>query len=98
MAVENHWGVHDSLQKSQQLGLNLFYRLCQSKEQVYTDDLEDMLDEFVLSQYEIGDGSIEDIVEKIMIMCEERLQGNFNTTMRLKEAVVSRILCQTGKF
>ncbi|XP_073131047.1 uncharacterized protein [Henckelia pumila] len=92
MAVENHWGGHDSLQKSQQLGLNLFHRLCQSKEQVYIDDLEDMLDEFMLSlNTEIGDGSIEEIAEKLMIMREECLEGNFSTIKKLKEAVAPRI-------
>ncbi|XP_073048979.1 uncharacterized protein [Primulina eburnea] len=86
MAVENEWGGHDSLQKSQQLGHDLFHRLTQSKEQVYIDDLEDMLDEFMLSlNTEIGDGSIEEIAEKMMVMREECLEGNFNSIKKLKE-------------
>ncbi|XP_073049757.1 uncharacterized protein [Primulina eburnea] len=86
MAVENEWGGYDSLQKSQQLGHDLFLRLTQSKEQVYIDDLEDMLDEFMLSlNTEIGDGSIEEIAEKMMVMREECLEGNFNSIKKLKE-------------
>lgn len=86
MAVENEWGGRDSLQKSQQLGNHLFHLLTQSKEQVYIDDLEDMLDEFMLSlNTEIGDGSIEEIAEKMMVMHEECLEGNFDTIKRLKE-------------
>ncbi|KZV47537.1 hypothetical protein F511_32791 [Dorcoceras hygrometricum] len=92
MAVENQWGGRDSLQKSQQLGIDLFNRLCYSKGQVYIDDLEDMLDEFMLSlNTEIGDGSIEEIAEKLMVMREECLEGNFNAIKRLKEAVAPRI-------
>ncbi|XP_073044282.1 uncharacterized protein [Primulina eburnea] len=86
MAVENEWGGRDSLQKSQQLGHDLFHHLTQSKEQVYIDDLEDMLDEFMLSlNTEIGDGSIEEIAEKMMVMREECLEGNFNSIKKLKE-------------
>ncbi|XP_073289497.1 pre-rRNA-processing protein TSR2-like [Primulina huaijiensis] len=86
MAVENEWGGRDSLQKSQQLGHDLFHRLTQSKEQVYIDDLEDMLDEFMLSlNTETGDGSIEEIAEKMMVMREECLEGNFNSIKKLKE-------------
>ncbi|KAK4432566.1 hypothetical protein Salat_1018800 [Sesamum alatum] len=86
MAVENEWGGRDSLQKSQQLGHHLFHLLTQSKEQVYIDDLEDILDEFMLSlNTEIGDGSIEEIAEKMMVMREECLEGNFDMIKRLKE-------------
>ncbi|KAL0374864.1 UNVERIFIED_CONTAM: hypothetical protein Sradi_3402100 [Sesamum radiatum] len=78
MAVENEWGGRDSLQKSQQLGQHLFHRLTQSK--------EDMLDEFMLSlNTEIGDGSVEEIAEKLMVMHEECLEGNFDSIKRLKE-------------
>ncbi|KAI3473355.1 hypothetical protein Pfo_030645 [Paulownia fortunei] len=92
MAVENEWGGRDSLQKSQQLGPHLFHRLTQSKEQVYIDDIEDMLDEFMLSlNTEIGDGSIEEIAENLMVMREECLEGNFDSIKRLKETDVPSI-------
>ncbi|KAK6127052.1 hypothetical protein DH2020_039204 [Rehmannia glutinosa] len=92
MAIENEWGGRDSLQKSQQLGDLLFHRLTQSKEQVYIDDIEDMLDEFMLSlNTEIGDGSIEEIAENLMVMREECLEGNFDSIKRLKEANVPSV-------
>ncbi|XP_042044584.1 uncharacterized protein LOC121790426 [Salvia splendens] len=47
MTIENGWGGRDSLQKSQQLGHNLFNFLTQSKDQVYIDDVEDILYEFM---------------------------------------------------
>ncbi|CAA0809058.1 Pre-rRNA-processing protein TSR2- conserved region [Striga hermonthica] len=63
MAVENEWGGRDSLHKSHQLELSIFQRLTQTKEQVYIDDIEDMLDDFMLSlNTEIGDGSIEEVL------------------------------------
>ncbi|CAI9755252.1 unnamed protein product [Fraxinus pennsylvanica] len=86
MAVENEWGGRDSVQKSQQLAQILFHALTQSKEKVYIEDLEDMLEEFMLSlNTEIDDGSIEEIAEKLMVMHEECAEGNFNTIKILKE-------------
>ncbi|KAL2490938.1 Pre-rRNA-processing protein TSR2 [Abeliophyllum distichum] len=86
MAIENEWGGRDSAQKSQQLAQILFHALTQSKEKVYIDDLEDVLDEFMLSlNTETGDGSIEEIAEKLMVMQEECVEGNFNSIKRLKE-------------
>ncbi|CAA3014715.1 Hypothetical predicted protein [Olea europaea subsp. europaea] len=86
LAVENEWGGRDSVQKSQQLTQILFQALTQSKEKVYIDDLEDMLDEFMLSlNTEIEDGSIEEIAEKLMVMHEECAEGNFNSIKSLKE-------------
>ncbi|KAI3447459.1 hypothetical protein Pfo_004124 [Paulownia fortunei] len=92
MAVENEWGGRDSLQKSQQLGHQLFHLFTQSKEQVYIDDVEDVLDEFMLSlNTEIGDGSIEEIAEKMMVMHEECLEGNFDSIKRLQETNVPSV-------
>ncbi|GFQ01525.1 hypothetical protein PHJA_002296400 [Phtheirospermum japonicum] len=82
MAVENEWGGRDSHLKSQQLG----------HEQVYIDDIEDMLDEFMLSlNTEIGDGSIEEIAEKMMVMHEECVEGNFDSIKKLKETNVPSV-------
>ncbi|KAL3813389.1 hypothetical protein ACJIZ3_014657 [Penstemon smallii] len=86
MAVENQLGGRESLQRSQQLADLLFRRLTQFREEVYMDDLEDMLDEFMLSlNTEIDDGSIEEIAEKLMFMREECLEGNFNSINKLRE-------------
>ncbi|EPS64379.1 hypothetical protein M569_10404 [Genlisea aurea] len=87
MAVENEWGGRDSLQKSQKLGSHLFLLLSQSKEKVYIDDVENLLDEFMLNlNTVIEDGSIEEVAEKLMIMHEECSEGNFDSVNRLKEA------------
>ncbi|KAK3011258.1 hypothetical protein RJ639_010609 [Escallonia herrerae] len=52
----------------------------------YVDELEDMLDEVMLSlNTEIGDGSIEEIAEKLMVMHEECLEGNYMSIESLKE-------------
>lgn len=85
MAIENEWGGRDSREKSQQLGHHLFGLLTQSKEQVYIDDVEDMLDEFMLSlNTEIEDGSIGEIALKLMEMHEECLEGNFDSIRTLQ--------------
>ncbi|CAK9177615.1 unnamed protein product [Ilex paraguariensis] len=86
MAVQNEWGGRDSRQRSQQFALDIFSCLTQSKGKLYIDDLENMLDEFMLSlNTEIDDGSIEEIAEKIMFMHEECLEGNFSSIVQLKE-------------
>ncbi|KAL6575017.1 hypothetical protein OROMI_012302 [Orobanche minor] len=92
MAIENEWGGRDSLQKSEELGHQLFHRLTQSNEQVYIDDLEDMLDELMLDlNTEIGDGSVEEIAKKLMVMREECLQGNFASIRTLRQTNVPNI-------
>ncbi|XP_057502281.1 pre-rRNA-processing protein TSR2-like [Actinidia eriantha] len=86
MAVENEWGGHDSSLKSHQLASDIFSWLTQSKEPLYIDDLENLLDEFMLSlNTEIADGSIEEIAEKLMVMLEECLEGNYKSIQILKE-------------
>ncbi|KAL6987144.1 hypothetical protein U1Q18_012900 [Sarracenia purpurea var. burkii] len=86
MAVESEWGGPDSRLKSKQLVADIFSWLTQSKDPLYIDDLEDFLDEFMLAlNTEIADGSIEEIAEKLMIMHEECLEGNFQSVQILKE-------------
>ncbi|THG05988.1 hypothetical protein TEA_000246 [Camellia sinensis var. sinensis] len=86
MAVENEWGGRDSRLKSQQLAADIFSWLTQSKEPLYIDDLENMLDEFMLSlNTEIADGSVEEIAEKLMVMHEECLEGDYKSIQILKE-------------
>ncbi|XP_031278095.1 pre-rRNA-processing protein TSR2 homolog [Pistacia vera] len=77
MAVQNEWGGHDSLQKAQQLAVDILSWLSQSKAPLYVDDLETMLHECMLLSLntEIEDGSIEEVAEQLMIMHEEYLQG-----------------------
>ncbi|KAM7508448.1 hypothetical protein LguiA_018901 [Lonicera macranthoides] len=92
MAVDNEWGGRDSRQKPEQLAVDIFSLLTQSKEPVYIDDVENVLDDFMLSlNTEIADGSIEEISEKLMVMHEECLQGNFMSIQRLKETNPPRV-------
>ncbi|KAK1382745.1 pre-rRNA-processing protein TSR2-like [Heracleum sosnowskyi] len=87
VAVENEFGGPDSRRKSQQLPVDLFSWFTQSKGPIYIDDLENMLDDFMLSlNTELDDGSIEEISENLMIMHEECLEGNFMSIERLKDA------------
>jgi pre-rRNA-processing protein TSR2 len=87
MAVVNEWGGRDSLLKSHQLAADIFSWFTQSREQLFIDDLEDMLDESMLSlNTEIDDGSVEEIAEKLMIMHEECLEGNYQSIQILREA------------
>ncbi|KAL3652872.1 hypothetical protein CASFOL_002553 [Castilleja foliolosa] len=89
MAIAHEWGGRDTRLKSQQLGQDLLHRFTESKEQVYIDDIEDMLDDFMLSlNAEIEDGSIEEIAEKMMVMHEECLEGKFDSIKKLKETDV----------
>ncbi|KAK9941183.1 hypothetical protein M0R45_017802 [Rubus argutus] len=56
-------------------------------EPLYIDDLEEMLNEAMLSlNTMIEDGSIEEVAEKIMIMHEECLDCNFKSIESLREA------------
>ncbi|GKV42457.1 hypothetical protein SLEP1_g49858 [Rubroshorea leprosula] len=78
MAIENQWGGHDSLQKSQQLASDIFSWFTQSKAKLHVEDLENLLHENMLLSFntEIEDGSIEEIAEQLMVLHEEFLHGN----------------------
>ncbi|CAK8539968.1 unnamed protein product [Lathyrus sativus] len=86
-AVENEWGGRDSHLKAQQFAADLLSWFTQSKEPLYIDDLETLLDEGMLSfNLEIQDGSVEEVAEELMIMHEECLDGDFSSVERLREA------------
>ncbi|XP_041022290.1 pre-rRNA-processing protein TSR2 homolog [Juglans microcarpa x Juglans regia] len=86
MAVENEWGGRDSHRKADQLASDIISWFTQSREPLYIDDLEDMLDEALLSlNTEAEDGSIEEIAYKLMTMHEECLEGNFQSIEGLRE-------------
>ncbi|XP_009590325.1 uncharacterized protein [Nicotiana tomentosiformis] len=92
MAIENDWGGRGSREKSNQLNLDIFSAFTNSKEKVYMDDIEEILDEFMLSlNTEVNDGSLEEVAEKLMFMHEECLEGNFNSIKLLRETNVGRI-------
>ncbi|MCD7465548.1 hypothetical protein HAX54_001493 [Datura stramonium] len=91
MAVENEWGGRGTREKTNQLNVDIFSAFTQSKEKVYMDDIEEILDEFMLSlNTEVNDGSLEEVAEKLMYMHEECLEGNFSSIQVLRETNVGR--------
>ncbi|XP_025888055.1 uncharacterized protein [Solanum lycopersicum] len=91
MAIENEWGGRDTREKSNQLNVDIFSAFTQSKEKVYMDDIEEILDEFMISlNTEVNDGSLEEVAEKLMYMHEECLEGDFNSIKVLRETNVGR--------
>ncbi|KAI3471809.1 hypothetical protein Pfo_028462 [Paulownia fortunei] len=83
MAVENEWGAV-TLSRNLSSSAHIFF--------IASPNPKDMLDEFMLSlNTEIGDGSIEEIAENLMVMREECLEGNFDSIKRLKETDVPSI-------
>ncbi|KAI4350033.1 hypothetical protein L6164_010561 [Bauhinia variegata] len=88
-AVENEWGGRESRRKAEQLGNDVLSWFTQSKEPLYIDDLEQILDDGMLSlNVEVDDGSIEEVSEKLMIMHEECLEGDFRSVETLRQAAL----------
>ncbi|GAB2287396.1 hypothetical protein Dimus_021774 [Dionaea muscipula] len=89
MAVENEWGGPHSHTIAAGLVLDIFNWFAIPRgEPLYFDDLEDLLDDLMLSlNTEVDDGSIQETAEKLMTMHEECLQGNFVSIQRLRESV-----------
>ncbi|WCJ18373.1 Pre-rRNA-processing protein TSR2 conserved region [Euphorbia peplus] len=88
LAIENEWAGRDSHLKAQDLATSIFSWFTHSKEPLYLDDLENILDEGMLSlNTMIEDGSIEEVAEKLMIMHEECLEGDYNSIEKLRQAV-----------
>ncbi|KAJ6682867.1 hypothetical protein OIU74_021006 [Salix koriyanagi] len=84
-----------SIQRRNLVSFYLNGQLCNSQlktngvaaEPLYIDDLEGILDEAMLSlNTMIEDGSIEEVAEKLMIMHEECLEGNYSSIQKLREA------------
>ncbi|CAA6670090.1 unnamed protein product [Spirodela intermedia] len=86
MAVEDGWGGKDSRQKSQELEAGIVSWFIQSKEPLYIDDLERMLEESMVLSFntEIDDGSVGEVAEQLMIIHEECLEGNYASIERLR--------------
>ncbi|KAM6545472.1 hypothetical protein CsatB_026208 [Cannabis sativa] len=73
MAVNNHWGGPDSLQKSHKLASDIFSCFSQAKAPLYVEDVENLLHESLLLSFntDIEDGSIEEVAEQLMALHEE---------------------------
>ncbi|RAL46050.1 hypothetical protein DM860_006204 [Cuscuta australis] len=86
MAVTEEWGGPTSRKKSEDLAVRIFSLFAQSKVTLYADDLEDFLDDFMISDFsaELDDGSIEEVAEKLMVMHGECAEGNFKSINDLK--------------
>ncbi|XWS58296.1 hypothetical protein CRYUN_Cryun08bG0021700 [Craigia yunnanensis] len=85
-AVENEWGGRDSRVKANVLCTDVISFFTESKaEPLYIDDLENVLEEGLLSLNTlVEDGSIEEVAEKLMIMHEECLEGNYQSVEKLR--------------
>ncbi|KAG5244944.1 pre-rRNA-processing protein [Salix suchowensis] len=87
LAIENEWGGRGSGLLAEQLASDILSWFTHSREPLYIDDLEGILDEAMLSlNTMIEDGSIEEVAEKLMIMHEECLEGNYSSIQKLREA------------
>ncbi|KAM1994725.1 hypothetical protein ACFX16_010885 [Malus domestica] len=98
LAVDNEWGGRGSRQKAEQLAADAFSWFTQSAgiqinsltstmEILYIDDLEDILNEAMISLNTMTeDGSIEEVAEKLMFMYEDCLTDNFNSVESLRDA------------
>ncbi|XP_011032496.1 PREDICTED: pre-rRNA-processing protein TSR2 homolog [Populus euphratica] len=87
LAVENEWGGRGSGLLAEQLASDILSWFTQSKEPLFIEDLKGILDEAMLSLNPmIEDGSIEGVAEKLMIMHEECLEGNYSSIQKLREA------------
>ncbi|XP_038716840.1 pre-rRNA-processing protein TSR2 homolog isoform X2 [Tripterygium wilfordii] len=92
MAVENEWGGRGSRSISEQLNSDILSWFTQSRDPLYIDDLENILDEAMLSlNTMIEDGSVEEVAEKLMIMHEECLEGNYTSIEKLRHAIPQRV-------
>nr|KJB45998.1 hypothetical protein B456_007G344500 [Gossypium raimondii] len=79
-AVENEWGGRDSLGKANAICTDVFSFFTEAR-----DDLENLLEEGLLSLNTlVEDGSIEEVAEKLMIMHEECLEGNYQSVEKLR--------------
>ncbi|GKV07354.1 hypothetical protein SLEP1_g19147 [Rubroshorea leprosula] len=85
MAVENEWGGRDSRRKADLLVSDISSFFANSKEPLYIDDLENILEESLLSLNTMAeDGSIEEVAEKLMVMHEECLEGNYQSIEKMR--------------
>ncbi|KAG7024555.1 Pre-rRNA-processing protein TSR2-like protein [Cucurbita argyrosperma subsp. argyrosperma] len=92
LAVENEWGGRDSRRKVELLCSDILTWFTQNKEPLYIDDLEMILDEALLSlNTQVDDGSIEEVAERLIVMHEECLDGNFSSIEKLRQSPLPRV-------
>lgn len=87
MAVENGWGGPDSRCKEAKFAAEVHTWFAAADPKVlYIDDLEELLRDrlVVFFRTEADDGSVAEVAEKLMVMHEECLAGNFSSVERLR--------------
>ncbi|KAH9688333.1 pre-rrna-processing protein tsr2 [Citrus sinensis] len=72
MAIKNEWGGRGSRALAEQLGSDIFAWFTQSKGMLSLNAM-------------IEDGSIEEVAERLMVMHEEFLEGNYESIIKLRE-------------
>ncbi|XP_031373465.1 pre-rRNA-processing protein TSR2 homolog isoform X1 [Punica granatum] len=93
MAVENEWGSRNSRDIANKLCDDVFVWFTHSKEPLYIEDLDEKLDQGLLSlNTETDDGSIGEVAEKLMILHEECSEGNYSSIEKLREACAHRMV------
>ncbi|OVA03536.1 Pre-rRNA-processing protein TSR2 [Macleaya cordata] len=74
-------------QKLERFSHDIFSWFTQSKEPLFIDDLEDILDEgILLAGGDFGDGSIEEVAYNLMVVHEECLQGKCDLIEKLRKS------------
>ncbi|KAI4342738.1 hypothetical protein MLD38_027325 [Melastoma candidum] len=73
LAVDNQWGGRDSARKYASLVDDIFSWIYLSRGVVCVEELECFLHESMLLTFntEVEDGSIEDVAEQLMLLCQE---------------------------
>ncbi|KAH7857971.1 hypothetical protein Vadar_018480 [Vaccinium darrowii] len=94
MAIENEWGGHDSLKKSEQLAYDIVSWFSQFKEPPYVEDLENLLHESLLLSFntDIEDGSIEEVCVLFVVSSPAQIQHNFFNLGTSMEIVAEQLM------
>lgn len=89
LAVEHGWGGPESEAKSQSFQHELYRWFLESKEQKYVDELEDLLEDVMVSDFntELQDGSPRQVAEALVGLYEQCAVGDFSTVERMRSAL-----------
>ncbi|KAK1409500.1 hypothetical protein QVD17_36026 [Tagetes erecta] len=89
MAIHNEWGGRNTRQKAQAFNVHVYHWLIRPSA-LYVDELEELLDDFMLSlNTEIDDGSINEVAKKLLNMHKECLEGKFASIEQLRQSIPS---------
>ncbi|XP_031390195.1 uncharacterized protein LOC116202726 [Punica granatum] len=92
-SVADAQGSRNSRDIANKLCDDVFVWFTHSKEPLYIEDLDEKLDQGLLSlNTEADDGSIGEVAEKLMILHEECSEGNYSSIEKLREACAHRMV------